>query len=264
MGVENPSGAESLVVGQATVGRSQWYWAWWTSDPEVYEVDVFVDTEHRRRGYGTELFGLARARVRDLGARMLTKWISSEDLDALAFAGKLGYLETGETQQTCALDLAEMTEPDESADPIVSLAELAPSEGFLRELHLIGVEAGGSFESWRESALEGDGQSYETTWVWIEAGRPVGMTYLTRIGDGEYENDFTVVNPEFRRKGIARALKRRSISWGIRSGARRFVTSSLVGNDAMRSVNRKLGYVDGPQLIRFELRLQLVETARKD
>ena len=56
------------------------------------------------------------------------------------------------------------------------------------------------------------------------------------------EHELTGVLRSHRRRGIAEALKREQIRWAAARGYRRLITCTQEGNDAMRSLNLKLGY----------------------
>jgi GNAT superfamily N-acetyltransferase len=53
----------------------------------------------------------------------------------------------------------------------------------------------------------------------------------------------TVVRRDWRRRGLATALKRRELEWAAANGFREIVTWTQLGNDGMRSVNESLGFV---------------------
>ncbi|MGH3031556.1 MAG: GNAT family N-acetyltransferase [Gaiellaceae bacterium] len=60
---------------------------------------------------------------------------------------------------------------------------------------------------------------------------------------GVAEDGLTVVRRDWRRRGLATALKRREVAWAAAHGLREVVTWTQDGNEAMRSVNDALGYV---------------------
>ena len=56
------------------------------------------------------------------------------------------------------------------------------------------------------------------------------------------EDGLTVVHRDWRRRGLARALKARELEWAAANGYREVVTWTQRGNDGMRAVNERLGY----------------------
>lgn len=58
------------------------------------------------------------------------------------------------------------------------------------------------------------------------------------------ENGLTVVHRDWRRRGLAMALKRRQLAWASRVGLRELITWTQLGNEGMQEANRQLGYVD--------------------
>jgi GNAT superfamily N-acetyltransferase len=62
-------------------------------------------------------------------------------------------------------------------------------------------------------------------------------------GDGTAEDGLTVVRRGLRRRGVATLLKRAEISWAAANGIREIVTWTQRGNEGMRAVNERLGYV---------------------
>jgi mycothiol synthase len=56
------------------------------------------------------------------------------------------------------------------------------------------------------------------------------------------ENGLTAVRRSHRRRGIATSLKRAQFAWAFEHGYRELVTAMVVGNEAMRAVNERLGY----------------------
>ena len=50
------------------------------------------------------------------------------------------------------------------------------------------------------------------------------------------------VGIDWRRRGLARALKARELEWAAANGYREVVTWTQRGNDGMRALNEQLGY----------------------
>ena len=61
--------------------------------------------------------------------------------------------------------------------------------------------------------------------------------------DTRAEHGLTAVDREWRRRGLATALKRRQLAWAAANEIRELVTWTQTGNEGMRSVNEQLGYV---------------------
>jgi GNAT superfamily N-acetyltransferase len=59
---------------------------------------------------------------------------------------------------------------------------------------------------------------------------------------GVAEDGLTVVRREWRRRGLAKALKQRELAWARGAGFAEVVTWTQSGNESMRAVNERLGY----------------------
>jgi GNAT superfamily N-acetyltransferase len=82
---------------------------------------------------------------------------------------------------------------------------------------------------------------------------PVGYAgLLSRPGGEVAEHGLTVVRGDFRRRGVAVALKRAVIQWASQNGVAELVTWTQRGNEAMQALNRKLGYVDRERVLTFQ------------
>jgi GNAT superfamily N-acetyltransferase len=62
-------------------------------------------------------------------------------------------------------------------------------------------------------------------------------------------HDMTAVARAWRRRGLATALKRRTIAWAIEHGLVALETGNDEANLAMQSVNARLGYQPMPDLL---------------
>jgi RimJ/RimL family protein N-acetyltransferase len=83
--------------------------------------------------------------------------------------------------------------------------------------------------------------------VAIADGEVVGYAGLIAWNDDDSraENGLTVVDREWRGRGLATALKRRQLAWAAANGLREIVTWTQDANDAMRHINTRLGYETG-------------------
>ena len=59
---------------------------------------------------------------------------------------------------------------------------------------------------------------------------------------GSAEDGLTVVRADWRRRGLATALKRAELAWASANGVREIVTWTQRGNEGMRAANERLGY----------------------
>ena len=110
-------------------------------------------------------------------------------------------------------------------------------------------------EGYTDLALEGSISIPLDEWLHDEATLPAGSFVALRDGEivgysglmthdneGVAEDGLTVVSREWRRRGLATALKQRELAWAGDAGLREVVTWTQTGNDGMRAVNERLGY----------------------
>jgi len=71
------------------------------------------------------------------------------------------------------------------------------------------------------------------------------------------EHGLTVVRRDWRRRGVAAALKEREIAWAAANGVHELSTWTQTGNEDMQAVNARLGYVTAAIDIAFSRRLPL-------
>jgi len=82
--------------------------------------------------------------------------------------------------------------------------------------------------------------------------RIVGLSYLVRRPDGDAEVGDTGVLRDYRRRGIARALKMMVTRYATEHGITRVHTDNRTDNAGMLAINRELGFVPGEQIVIFE------------
>jgi GNAT superfamily N-acetyltransferase len=82
--------------------------------------------------------------------------------------------------------------------------------------------------------------------------RLVGLSYLARRPDGNAEVGDTGVLGDYRRRGIARALKMMVTRYGTEHGIKRVYTDNRADNTGMLAINRELGFVPGEEIVIFE------------
>jgi mycothiol synthase len=204
--------------------------------------------EQRRRGVGTTLLHALAEHVQTLGLPDIGG--HADDEDAVAFGRRFGFEEVGrEVEQVRAVAADEPWPVLPHGISVVSLSEQPELLGRLyRELALDAFE-----DMPTPRKVEITLEQWESAWVtWPEAtfaaladGELVGMAGLIDDPDQpeRAENALTTVRRDFRGRGLARALKETTIAWASDHGLSEIYTWTQTGNDNMRAVNEKLGYV---------------------
>jgi mycothiol synthase len=204
-----------------------------------------VVPEARRRGVGTALLHELVGHVASLGLDKVGTMV--EDDGSRAFAERFGFREVNrQVEQVKTLDAEPAPPPLPDG---IELTTIAERPDLLREAHPLAVEG------YTDMALDGTATIELDDWLRDEATHPggsfvaladgeiVGFSGLMRHdNDGVAEDGLTVVRRDWRRRGLAHALKARELAWAAENGLREIVTWTQRGNDGMRSLNERLGY----------------------
>jgi|SRR5579884_328755 len=235
----------------------------WQNAPGAYIVKVVIARSHRRKGVGSTLLEYVEARARELQAEKLYGWVVETEPDSLRFAQRRAFMHTGRQSRHSRLD--------------VRAARLKGFEGVeeklrLEDIHIMTLEEAGSddpavlealyevdrlsgqgipgseefkmipFDVWRRELRNTPGVSPEHTWVATHGRRPVGNAVLELRAPTTAFNDYTGVLPDYQRRGIARALKFRTVEWCRHHGIEYIYTENDGENARMLSINVSLGY----------------------
>ena len=229
---------EGEVVGAGLGGRSD--------DPERGYVAPRVHPDARRRGVGTALLEPLVEFVDSLGLERLSGQVT--DPGSKAFAERFGFAESDrQVEQVLRLDGELGLDPLPEGVEAVTIADrpelldaaypLACEHGY-PDLALEGLISV-SFEEWLEDEATLPGGSF----VALVDGEIVGYSGLMRHDNaGVAEDGLTVVSRDWRRRGLAKALKQRELAWAKEAGFQEVVTWTQRENDGMRAVNERLGY----------------------
>lgn len=205
-----------------------------------------VVPERRRRGVGTSLVRALAEHIESLGYEEVGTRV--EDPGALAFAERFGFREVDrQVEQVWIVGEVEAARIPDGIE-IVSVAvrpELWPAA-----YEEVGMQAFRDFAL--DTPLDISREQWEREWInWPEAtfvaladGEVIGCAGLLQDADQEdrAENALTAVRRDWRRRGVASALKRTTMAFAAARGLREVYTWTQRGNDDMRRLNERLGY----------------------
>jgi GNAT superfamily N-acetyltransferase len=214
---------------------------------------VLVVPDRRRRGIGSALLDDARARARGFGMETLQGEVRESDPESRAFLEHRGFVKVG-GERAVALDVTQIDEPEVEPPAGVRIVTRVEEPDRLHEMYAIGVQADedipGSegvqtFEDWRAHEIDRPTRRPELCFLALAGDEVVGYAALQVFGD-EGHHGLTATRRDWRRRGVASALKRAEIAAAKRAGFRRLLTESEERNEPMRRLNEKLGYVPAP------------------
>jgi RimJ/RimL family protein N-acetyltransferase len=173
-----------------------------------------------------------------------------EEEGSRAFAERFGFRETGrQVEQVRAIRCDEPRPRVPDGIELVSLAERP--DLFRRTYDELALQA---FEDMpTPTTISITPEIWEREWLsWPEGsfvalagGELIGCAGLIRDADrpDRAENSLTAVRRDWRGRGLARALKETTIAWASANGLGEVYTWTQTGNENMRAVNERLGYV---------------------
>ena len=226
------------IVGAGLGGRSD--------DPNRGYVAPRVHPDARRCGVGRALLGPLVEFVESLGLARVSGQVT--DPGSKAFAERYGFAESDrQVEQVRHLDGEVAVEPVPEGIEVVTVAArpelLQAAYPLARDEGYPDLALEGSISVPLEDWLQDEATLPEGSFVALADGEIVGYSGLmAHDNDGVAEDGLTVVSREWRRRGLARALKQRELAWARDAGLREVVTWTQKGNEAMRVVNERLGY----------------------
>jgi mycothiol synthase len=209
-------------------------------------VSPRVLPDARGRGVGSALLQRLCDHLARLEFELVSAHVDGNDPGSLAFAERHGFAEADrQVEQVKQVG----DEPAPRIPDGVRFVTIAEQPELLREAHELGLQGWAdmattvpvtiSLDDWlREEATIPEG-----SFVALAGDEIVGYSGLCRQPDGVVEDGLTVVRRDWRRRGLARALKQAELAWANANGIEEIVTWTQRGNDGMRAVNEQLGYV---------------------
>ena len=111
-----------------------------------------------------------------------------------------------------------------------------------------------SFKQFRALELESDNALPEANFLALDGARLVGVSRVgRRATEPEVLNqDFTGTDPDYQGRGIALALKLRTVEYAQTHGFREIWTQNDTLNVPMLRINERLGFQRQPPIILYE------------
>jgi mycothiol synthase len=203
----------------------------------------------RRRGLGTALLLTLASHAETLGIEDLASYVEGDDPGALAFAARFGFVEVDRQVGQVRTITADEPAPPPLPDGIEVVA-VAERPELLRAAYPIAEAAyarlptAGALDIDESRWMAEEASLPEGSFVALQGGEVVGYAGLMELGgDGRSaEHGLTVVRPDWRRRGLATALKRRQIAYAAARGLDTLMTWTQRANEDMQRLNLALGY----------------------
>jgi GNAT superfamily N-acetyltransferase len=258
------------VVGYGQVNHMRWAFV-----PTKYRVDITVLPDLRGRGHGTALYDELAAAVTERGGRALASAAKESMTDGVRFLTKRGYREVKRDWESRlfvkGFDFARFGTADgrvaKQGIRIATLAdEMQRDPGALQEAFELNEECrmdipsvdpptAHTFDEFRREDIDAPSALLDAFYLAIdEDGRYLGVSNLFRSLDDPtfIWQGITGVRRDARGKGIAMALKLRTVRYAIDNGIEHIKTWNDVHNRPMLSINEAMGFTKQPAWISYE------------
>jgi GNAT superfamily N-acetyltransferase len=250
-------------VDGEVVGTANWDRALYIADRRTWWGWIAVPPDRRRQGFGSALYERMEKGIREHQGKQLKTEVRSDLPEVLHFVEKRGFRPTGRGDRMSRLNVhtarldgcrAAASRMAHHGIRIATLAELGPdNEDVLRRLHRLDTETTRDmplsdefvempYNEWVRRLLESPSLTPDRVWIALDGDRQVGLAFLARRGERAGSNWFTAVDRGYRGKGIARALKLRTVEWAGQNGMDWIYTGNDISNAPMLAINIEMGY----------------------
>ena len=258
------------VVGFGLVNHMRWAFV-----PTKYRIDITVHPGHRERGHGSALYDALLDKIRERSGKAVAAAVKESMAGGVRFLSKRGFREvkrdwesrlfvegfdfarfvTAEArvakQGIRIVTLADEMQRDSSA--LQKAFEL--TEDCRMDIPSVDPPTRHTFEEFRIEDIDAPGALLDAFFVAIDKdGRYLGVSNLFRSLDDPafLWQGITGVRREARGKGIAMALKLRTVRYAIDKGVEHIKTWNDVHNRPMLAINEAMGFAKQPAWISYE------------
>jgi len=258
------------VVGYGQVNHMRWAFV-----PTKYRVDITVRPDLRGRGYGTALYDELAAVVTQRGGRALAAAAKESMTDGVRFLTKRGFREVKRDWESRlfveGFDFARFgTAAERVAKQGIRTATLAEemqrdaaalqkafelNEDCRMDIPSVDPPTRHTFDEFRRDDIDAPNALLDAFFVAIDKeGRYLGVSNMFRsLDDPSFLwQGITGVRRDARGKGIAMALKVRTVRYAIDKGIEHIKTWNDVHNKPMLAINEALGFARQPAWISYE------------
>jgi GNAT superfamily N-acetyltransferase len=263
--------ANGQVVGVVSHDQSPWMY-----HPHKFEMWLEVDPAHQGRGIGSSLYQHVMAALEPHDPILVRAW-AREDYDrSMHFLQRRGFVEAMREWEN-RLDVASfdpapfqqaIQEVEGQGIHLVPLSRLMSDPEWSRKLYELNMlverdvpspdrVTEPEFETWLRRKVDNPGFLPDAFMVALDDDRYVGTSYLwAQLASRDLDTGLTGTLREYRRRGIALALKVKCIVWAKAHGYSMIKTWNASTNQGMLELNEKLGFARGPAWVTFERRIE--------
>jgi GNAT superfamily N-acetyltransferase len=259
------------VVGYGQVNHMRWAFV-----PTKYRVDVTVMPSERRRGHGTALYDELVAAVTRRDGQTLAAAAKESMTDGVRFLTKRGYREVKRDWESRlfveGFDFARFaTADDRIAGQGIRIATLADEmqrdpaalqkafdmdEDCRMDIPSVDPPTRRTFDEFRRDDVDAPNALLDAFFIAIDkgGGRYLGVSNMFRSLDDPtfLWQGITGVRRDARGKGIAMALKLRTVRYAIDRGVEHIKTWNDVHNKPMLAINEAMGFARQPAWVSYE------------
>jgi mycothiol synthase len=216
--------------------------------------DVAVVPARRRSGIGSALFAEICARARGFGREEIQGEVQESDAESRGFFEHRGFVPVG-GEKALVLELEPLDPPEVDEPEGIRIVTRAEEPDRLDEMYALATQAeedipgsagAQSYERWHATDIGRPNTPPELCFLALAGNEVIGYAVLQDSGERAFHG-LTVTRRDWRRRGVASALKRAEIAAAKRHGFKRLLTESEERNEPMRKLNEKLGFVPAPE-----------------
>ena len=258
------------VVGFGLVNHMRWAFV-----PTKYRIDITVHPDHRGRGHGTALYDALVDKVRARDGRTVAAAAKESMAEGVRFLTKRGFAVVKRDWESRlfvkGFDFARFATADDRVAKqgirIVALADemqgdsatlqkaFELNEDCRMDIPSVDPPTRHTFEEFRRDDIDAPNALLDAFFVAIDTdGRYLGVSNMFRsLDDPTYLwQGITGVRRDARGKGIAMALKLRTVRYAIDKGVEHIKTWNDVHNKPMLAINEAMGFAKEPAWISYE------------